>query len=298
MKDKTLLILAAGLGSRFGGLKQIEPVGPNGEFIIDYSIYDALRNGFNKIIIIIKEENYNTFRETIGKRIENKVKVEYVFQDMNDTPIKNNTLSNRTKPIGTAHAIYAARKVINEPFMIINADDFYGNEAYKAASEYLDSNNDLYEIGLICYDVINTITENGSVKRGICNIKDNYLLNIDESIVIKNNNIEATSIETGKKSILNKDTKVSMNMMMFYPNIIKYIEKDFKYFINNKNLSTDEFLIVDVVSRCINRKDYKVKAIYTNAKWSGVTYKEDKEYVTKFIKNQIKESIYPNNLWN
>lgn len=298
MKDKTLLILAAGLGSRFGGLKQIEPVGPNGEFIIDYSIYDALRNGFNKIIIIIKEENYNTFRETIGKRIENKVKVEYVFQDMNDTPIKNNTLSNRTKPIGTAHAIYAARKVINEPFMIINADDFYGNEAYKAASEYLDSNNDLYEIGLICYDVINTITENGSVKRGICNIKDNYLLNIDESIVIKNNNIEATSIETGKKSILNKDTKVSMNMMMFYPNIIEYIEKDFKYFINNKNLLTDEFLIVDVVSRCINRKDYKVKAIYTNAKWSGVTYKEDKEYVTEYIKNQIKESIYPNNLWN
>lgn len=298
MKNKTLLIMAAGMGRRFGGLKQIEPVGPNNEFIIDYSIYDAIRCGFNKVVFIIKKENYDLFKETVGKRIEGEVLVEYVFQDSSDIPNGYSIPNERVKPLGTAHAIYAARNVIKEQFMIINADDFYGYEAFKEASTYMDTSTNQNEIGLVCYDVINTLTKNGSVKRGVCNIDKEYLLNIDESSITISNQIEAVSLETGVKRTIDPDTKVSMNMMTFYPNIFDYIEKELKVFFDKRNLLKDEFLIPDVVSKGNENHDYIVKIINTTSKWIGVTYKEDKDEVVKYIKDLIDKNVYPAKLWN
>ena len=165
MKDKTLLILAAGMGSRYGGLKQTEKFGPNGEYIIDYSIYDAIESGFNKVVFVIKEENYDLFRETVGKRVENHVKVEYVFQNMDNVPSKYTIPEDRVKPLGTAHAILCAKDKIHEEFAIINADDFYGRDAFEVASKFMDTNEK--DIAIVGYKVKNTLTENGAVKRGL-----------------------------------------------------------------------------------------------------------------------------------
>ena len=184
-KNKTLLIMAAGMGSRFGGLKQIEPIGPNQEFLIDYSIYDAIIAGFNKVVFIIKKENYDIFRETIGKRVEPHIKTEYVFQTNDNIPLKyQEKLKDREKPLGTAHAIYCAKDKINEPFAIINADDFYGRDAYIKAANSLDKIDD-DNYGLIAYKLGNTLTPNGSAKRGVCKIDDNNnLISLTESNVI------------------------------------------------------------------------------------------------------------------
>ena len=298
MKNKTLLIMAAGMGSRFGGLKQIEPVGPNNEFIIDYSIYDAIRFGFNKVVFIIKKENYDLFKKTVGRRIERKIPVEYVFQDLSDIPDGYTIPNERIKPLGTAHAIYAARNVIKEQFMIINADDFYGYEAFKEASTYMDISTKQNEIGLVCYEVINTLTKNGSVKRGVCYTDKENLLNIDESSITISKQIEAISLKTGYKKIIAPNTKVSMNMMTFYPNIFEYIEKELKVFLNKRDILKDEFLISNVISKANDNNDYIVKIINTESKWVGVTYREDKEEVVKYIKELINQNIYPIKLWN
>lgn len=192
-KDLTLLIMAAGMGSRFGGLKQIEPVGPNDEFIIDYSVYDAIKAGFNKIVFIIKKENYEVFKETIGKRIEDKIKVEYAFQDLNNLPAGYTCPPDRTKPWGTAHAILAAKDIIHEPFAIINSDDFYGRDAYQVISKFLNDEKKENTYALVGYHVKNTLTENGSVKRGVCKINNNLLESIIESSVIEENGIITAS---------------------------------------------------------------------------------------------------------
>ena len=176
----TLLIMAAGMGSRFGGLKQLEPVGPNGEFIIDYSVYDAIRAGFSKVVFIIKEENYKIFKETIGGRIEDKIRVEYVFQDIKDLPVGYECPKGREKPWGTAHAILAAKDIINEPFGIINADDFYGFDAYKKLAEFLSKNKTFNKYAMVGYKMANTLSKHGSVKRGVCEIKEGRLNNIIE----------------------------------------------------------------------------------------------------------------------
>jgi len=298
--EKTLLILAAGMGSRFGGLKQLEPVGPNNEFIIDYSIYDALRNGFTKVVFIIKEENYDIFRETIGKRIEDKVKVEYVFQKLDNLPEGYHLPKERVKPWGTAHAILCAKDVIDGPFAIINADDFYGNDAYKVLSDFMDKKQNSNEYAIVGYDVVNTLTENGSVKRGVCITKDNYLTHIDESVIeMKNDIIEATSLESGRNYIIEKDTKVSMNMMAFHKEIFEYLEKNFKDFLdeNKDNLEKCEYLIPSVLAKGIEEEFCNVYVIDTESKWVGVTYKEDKDSVVDYIKHLIEAGEYNNKLW-
>ena len=303
MKDKTLLILAAGMGSRFGGLKQLEPFGPNGEFIIDYSIYDAVKCGFNKIVFIIKEEHHEIFKNTIGSRIEKylknkKVKVEYVFQNLKNVPEGYKIPEERVKPLGTAHAILCAKDVIKEPFMIINADDFYGYNAYLTARDFID-NNSSNTIGLVGYNVINTITENGSVKRGICNIKNGYLDTVDESeIWVNGEKIQARSLVTGKMSEIDREKKVSMNMICFYPEFMNYIEEKFVEFLEYSDLTKDEFLIPSVISDGIKNDICKVKVLDTTAKWVGVTYKEDKEMVEFYIKSLIEDKEYPSDLWN
>ena len=303
MKEKTLLILAAGMGSRFGGLKQMEPLGPNGEFIIDYSIYDAIRNGFTKIVFIIKEEHQEIFKNTIGKRIETKlkeknIKIEYVYQDTKNIENRAILPKDRIKPYGTAHAVLCAKDVINEPFVIINADDFYGNDAYKAISEYID-NSEKKELGVVGYNVINTLTENGSVKRGVCEIENGKLVRIIESsIEKKNDKIEATPLDSDETNIIDESTKVSMNMIMFYPEFMNYIDENMDEFLKTANLEKDEYLIPTVMTKAIKEGVTSVNIIDTEAKWVGVTYKEDKDSVVEYIKEQVNNSKYPNDLWN
>ena len=302
MKDKTLVILAAGMGSRFGGLKQMEPLGPNGEFIIDYSIYDAVRNGFNKIVFIIKEENHQIFLDTIGKRIENKmkeqnVKVEYVFQDTKNIENRAELPKDRVKPYGTGHAILCTRNVVNEPFIIINADDFYGNDAYKKLADFID-NNDSQEIGLVGYDVKNTLTENGSVKRGICEVNNGKLVTIKESKVEEIDGKIIASPLNGNPSFEVKETdKASMNMNSFYPEFFEYIDVKMDEFLKTADLEKDEFLIPDVITDAINDGTTSVNVINTEAKWVGVTYKEDRDSVIQYIQKLVDNGEYPNDLW-
>lgn len=288
----TLLILAAGMGSRFGGLKQMEPMGPNGEFIIDYSVYDALKVGFNKIVFIIREEMYNDFKETIGKRIPEDVNVSYVFQ--------KDTIFNRKKPLGTAHAIYCAKEEVNEPFAIINADDFYGRDAFKVAINFLNNNKEEDTFGLVAYRAINTLSEKGSVKRGIIKTKDNYLDRIIESkIELKGEVISAQALVDGREFTTEKDSLVSMNMILFTPKIFDYLKSDLDLFIKNiKDEENEEFLIPEVIDKHIKTGDIKVRVLNTSSKWYGITYKDDKEDVTKSINNMIDNGEYKNKLWN
>ena len=302
MKDKTLVILAAGMGSRFGGLKQMEPLGPSGEFIIDYSIYDAVRNGFNKIVFIIKEENHQIFLDTIGKRIENKmkeqnVKVEYVLQDTKNIENRAELPKDRVKPYGTGHAVLCTRDVVHEPFIIINADDFYGNDAYKKLAEFID-NNDSQEIGLVGYDVKNTLTENGSVKRGICEVNNGKLVTIKESKVEEIDGKIIASPLNGNPSFEVKETdKASMNMNSFYPEFFEYIDVKMDEFLKTADLEKDEFLIPDVITDAINDGTTSVNVINTEAKWVGVTYKEDRDSVIQYIQKLVDNGEYPNDLW-
>ena len=296
----TLLIMAAGMGSRFGGLKQIEPFGPNGEFIIDYSIYDAIKAGFNKVVFIIKEENYDIFRETVGKRIEDKIKVEYAFQKLEDIPEGFTLPEDRIKPLGTGQAILSSKNVINENFAVINSDDFYGRDAYMVAANFL-KNTDSNTYGMVGYKVINTLTENGSVKRGVCELKDSYLTKITESSIIKEDGvIKATPLDEAKQPFtMQEDDLVSMNMLLFTNTLYPYLEKKFVEFleVNKNDLSKCEFLIPDVITDAINENYAKVKVLSTTAKWEGVTYKEDKDEVVKAIAKLIEDGEYPQDLW-
>ena len=295
---KTLVIMAAGMGSRYGGLKQIESFGPNGELITDYSIYDAKRVGFDKVVFIIKEENYELFKEKIGDRVSKYIKVEYAFQKLDDVLEGYSIPSDRVKPLGTAHAIYSARDLIDSDFAVINADDFYGYDAFRVLSEALDDAS-YNEYVMVAYKVCNTITLNGSVKRGVCKVEDGYLKGIDESVIeVVDDKIRKTSMITGDVSIIDKDTLVSMNLFGFKRNFINYIVSDFKDFLDNSDLSSDEFFLPSVVFNCIKRGDCKVKVYSTDEKTYGVTYKEDKDDVVKGIENKIKDEVYPEKLWN
>ena len=301
MKDKTLLIMAAGMGSRFGGLKQIEPVGPNNEFIIDYSIYDALAAGFNKVVFIIKEENYKIFKETIGKRVEPYIKVEYVFQNNDNIPKEyQELLKTRKKPLGTAHAILCAKDKINEPFAIINADDFYGKDAYLKASKYLSNIKDNHYC-LIAYRLGNTLTLNGAAKRGVCKVnKNKELITITESSTeLDGNFVKVSPLDGSSPFEVDKDTICSMNMLLFTPNLFNILEEKLPIFLNNNkdNLESCEFLIPVVLNELLKENKVTVDVIETSAKWYGVTYKEDKDIIVKAINDMIKDGIYNNNLY-
>lgn len=302
-KDITLVILAAGMGSRFGGLKQIEPMGPNGEFIIDYSVYDAIKAGFNKIVFLIKRENYDLFKETIGARVEPYIKTEYAFQELNNLPLGYTLPSDRVKPLGTAHAVLCCKEKVHENFAMINSDDFYGRDAFIKAYEYLSKvDESSSEYGMIGYKVANTLTENGSVKRGVCNVDSNgYLTNLTESKVERvNNEIIASPLDGSKAFTVKDDDTVSMNFLLFTPSIFNYIEDGFpEFFDNNKdNLLTAEYLIPDVLSNLIKNNKASTKVIPTSANWYGVTYKEDTPGVKRAIQNLVDNHEYNDNLWD
>lgn len=293
-----LLIMAAGMGSRFGGLKQVEPMGPNGEFIIDYSIYDAKKAGFDKVVFIIKEENYEIFKNTIGKRIEPYIEVDYVFQKMEDIPSFVNIPENRVKPWGTAQAIYAAKDKITGPFLVINADDFYGRDAYFVARDFLKSDRD-NKFSTIGYKANNTMTENGSVKRGVIKQKDGNLISINESkLEYVGDEIYATSLIDNERFKVDKNDLVSMNMLTFDLSIFPFLKERMDIFFreNENNLESCEFLIPVEIENAL-KTGKEVKVLNTKAKWHGVTYKEDTPEVKKSIKKMVLKKEYPNKLW-
>ena len=298
---KTLLILAAGMGSRFGGLKQIEPFGPNGEFIIDYSVYDAKRAGFNKIVFLIKEENYQIFKDTIGKRVEPHIETEYVFQKNDNLPKEyQELLKNREKPLGTAHAILCAKNKIEEPFAIINADDFYGQDAYEKAASFLETPQKNH-YGLVAYRLGNTLTPNGSAKRGVCEVnKNNELITLTESkVTLNNEQVDVAPLDGSAEFTTSKDTIASMNFLLFTPDIFEILEKELVNFLekNKDNLESCEFLIPILLNELVKEKRVIVDVLETNATWYGVTYKEDKEMVVNAINKLIEEGQYNKNLW-
>ena len=298
-----LVILAAGMGSRFGGLKQIEPIDKDGNFIIDYSIFDAKLAGFDRVIFIIKEENLDIFKSTVGARIEKYIKVEYVFQKLELVPEGIKLPDNRIKPLGTAQAILACKDIVSDKFIIINSDDFYGRDAFFTAASYLSKldNNSKNKYANVGYLVNNTLTENGSVKRGVLSFDDNKkLIKLTESkIEKKNNKIIANPLDTDIFNEISDDTLVSMNLFVFTKDIMNYLEEEYiKFFKNNMDkLDTCEYLIPTVVSDLIKDNKVTCDVLKTNAVWYGVTYKEDKEFVVNSINKLIKDKTYPSPLW-
>ena len=299
--EKTLLIMAAGMGSRFGGLKQIEPVGPNGEFIIDYSIYDAVKAGFTKVVFVIKEENFEIFKETVGNRVSKHIKVEYAFQDMNKLPLGFTCPVDREKPWGTSHAILAAKDLIHENFAIINADDFYGRDAYYVMSKFLDEVHNDNTYCVVGYRLGNTLSLNGSVKRGVCHEDNGYLTELIESKVERTDNgIVASPLDGSDSFNVTEDTLVSMNMLGFNTSIFDYIEENFPKYLSTHmdNILKCEYLIPDTVFDAMKKGFCKVKLLSTTAKWQGITYREDKQLVIDEIDGLIKEGVYPAKLWD
>ena len=291
--------MAAGMGSRFGGLKQIEPIGPSGEFIIDYSVYDAIQADFDKIVFIIKRENYDIFKETVGKRIEPHIDVEYAFQELNDLPTGFSLPETRTKPLGTSHAIYSARDVVTGNFGVINSDDFYGKESFTVLADFLKSaKND--EFCIVGYECSNTLAESGAVKRGVCEVENGLLVKIEESSCeMVDGKIIASPLNGNPSFEVRKDQFVSMNMFGFTDKLFSSLEKKFPRFLeaNRENLDTCEYLIPQSVFEGIVEGEWKVKVLPTSAKWYGITYKEDKEGVMKAIEGMISERRYPRKLW-
>lgn len=298
-----LVIMAAGMGSRYGGLKQLDPIDENGNFIIDYSIFDAIRCGFDKVIFIIKEENYNLFRDTVGKRVEKKVETAYVFQKNDNIPAEFNIPADRTKPFGTGHAVLCAKNEVNSNFAVINADDFYGYDAFKAAAEFLKNNSNEDNYALVGYKANNTFCNSKSVKRGVCGVENNKLSSIVESSLSKNENDEiiATPIDgSGLEPFkIENEKTVSMNLFAFTPKFMNYLDEYFYEFLNKnkENLSSCEYFLPTVVTTLISENKVSVDVINTDAVWFGMTYREDKEVVKASILKEVQKGIYPSNLW-
>ncbi len=289
MKDITLVVMAAGMGSRFGGLKQLEPVGPNGEVLLDFSVYDAVKAGFTKVVFVIKHEIEEDFKRLVGERISKMVKTEYVFQETDKLPEGFVCPKDRVKPWGTSHAILCCKDAVNEPFAVVNADDFYGKTAFVKIAEALkQENNDYYMVG---YRLVNTLTENGSVSRGVCEIENGLLKNVIERQKIVD--CKYTEDDGASWTKLPPDTVVSMNLWGFKPDLFKYLENGFKEFLKEKiNIPKSEFLLPYTVAELIHKGEKQVKVLIAEDKWYGVTYKEDKDSVVAAINRMIESGMY------
>ena len=282
MPNATLVVMAARMGSRFGGLKQMEPIGPNGEVLLDFSVYDAQKAGFDKIVFVIKQEMEADFRRLVGDRISKKIEVEYVFQTMEHIP------DGRTKPWGTAHAVLCCKKVIHEPFAVINADDYYGRNAYTALHAHLMQAKG-YDFCMVAYELAKTLTENGTVARGVCEIADGYLQNITERTKIKG--FQYT--EDGETwHDLPQDTLVSMNLWGFTPAIFDALAAGFDAFLQNGDLQKGEYFLPAVVDGLIKSGKATVKVLPNADQWYGMTYREDKDAVVSAMQAMIQEGYY------
>ena len=297
-----LVVMAAGMGSRFGGLKQIEPVDNDGNFIIDYSVYDALRVGFDRVIFIIKRENLQIFQKTIEKHIKNHIKVEYSFQDFEKLPEGVKIPEERKKPLGTGHAVWCARDKISSHFAVINADDFYGADSYKILAGFLKGIKTDKENVLISYSAAKTIANSGCVKRGICKIAGGKLESITESVIEKRKDgLFAKSIcdENGHVSQIAENQPVSMNMFGFNISFKDYLDKSFKNFIdkNKDNLTEKEFFLPSAATELIESGEGDLYVLPTTATWYGITYRQDLDDVKMRIKEMKAKGIYPEHLW-
>ena len=287
MAHATLVVMAAGMGSRFGGLKQVEPVGPNGEAILDFSVYDAKRAGFDKVVFIIKKQIEEEFKTLVGQRIEKTIDVEYVFQETDKLPEGFVCPETRQKPWGTGHAILCCKGIVNEPFAVVNADDYYGVSGFKSIYDHLMNNHSYCMVG---FRLNNTVTENGTVSRGVCEIEDGMLRSVTEHTKISP---DGTSVIDGGEVKLPMDTLVSMNMWGFTPDLFDYLEEDFVAFLKeNINSEKGEFFLPFVVDGLIRSGKKQVAVLATEDKWYGVTYKEDKEQVVSAIKALVDNGIY------
>lgn len=304
MKKTTLVIMAAGLGSRYGGIKQLEPVGPGGEIIMDYSIYDAIEAGFNKVVFIIRKDIEKDFYDVIGKRIEKIIEVEYVFQELQNLPEGFEKPADRTKPWGTGQAVLSCLGVVNEPFAVINADDYYGKEAFVKIHDFLvqdASSNVPYQFCMAGFILGNTLSENGTVTRGVCAVnEENLLVDIVETSGIKEENNKGVAVnKLGEPISVNLDGAVSMNMWGFTPVIFEELQQGFVEFLSDisDNQLKAEYLLPEAVDKLIKGNKANVHVLKTNDKWFGVTYKEDKEMVVKSFQELVAKGIYPNKLY-
>ena len=305
MNKPVLVIMAAGMGSRYGGLKQLDPVGNHGQLIIDYSIYDARRAGFDTVIFVIKEENEADFRSCIGDRVSKVMDVKYAFQRKDDLPEGYAVPEGRAKPWGTAQAALAARELVQGPFAIINADDYYGPEAYQLIYDYLCAHPDgeLYEYAMVGYLLKNTVTENGSVARGVCTVDGEHILrDIVERTAIEKDGDDARFTEDGGGSwtALPGNTTVSMNMWGFTRSFLDEALARFPAFLDKalaENPLKGEYFLPSVVEQLIGGGKARVRVLLSQDKWYGVTYREDKPTVVAAIAEKTKAGLYPDRLW-
>ncbi len=297
-----LVILAAGMGARFGGLKQMEPMDEAGNFILDYSIHDAKKAGFSSVIFVIKREHLDIFRETIGKRVEPIIETHYAFQELEDLPDGFKVPEGRIKPWGTAHALYAARNYIKEDFIIINGDDFYGQETYQVAMNFLKQIDHAQkgQYANIAFMIKNTMTENGSVKRGVCFYNDEHYLTkmVESSVEHDGNKIKCTPLDGGEVFYAKEDQLVSMNLFVFTKDIIDHLAIRWPLFLNEHiNDLKAEYLIPEVVSELVSEGKATLKLLSTPSVWFGVTYKEDKPFVVSSIKKLVEQGMYKKGLY-
>ena len=302
MKDITLVIMAAGMGSRYGGLKQIDPVGDNGEIILDYSVYDAIEAGFDKVIFVIKHEIEEDFKAIMQGKYEDKIKVEYAYQNINNLPEGYTAPEDRVKPWGTGHAVLACDGMIDGPFAVINADDYYGKETFSLIYNELKNTAKENEFCMVGFKVENTLTENGHVARGVCQTNaDGYLTDIVErtKIAIRDGKIMFTEDDGENWTELEKGSTVSMNCWGFSNMMLTELRARFAAFLdrNKDNMLKCEYFLPFVVDELLKEGKVSVKVLDTTEKWYGVTYKEDKQAVVEALRKKVTEGIYPQKLW-
>lgn len=307
MRETALVIMAAGIGSRFGGgIKQLEPMGPGGEIIMDYSIHDALEAGFNKIVFIIRKDLEQDFREIIGRRIEKIAPVEYVYQELDRLPEGYTVPEGRKKPWGTGHAVLMVKDLVKEPFMVINADDYYGKEGFRKLHDYMvqdmDTQSDVYEICMGGFILANTLSENGTVTRGVCQMNpDGTLKSVEETygIQVKDGRLEASDVD-GSPVQVSLDQHVSMNMWGLPPRFLDELEKDFPRFLDNirEGDLKAEYLLPTIIGNLVKAGRARVRVLETRDKWFGVTYREDKEAVVAAIRRLIADGVYKEHLYD
>ena len=306
MKNTALVIMAAGIGSRFGGgIKQLEPVGPNGEIIMDYSIHDAMEAGFNKVIFIIRRDLEKDFKEIIGHRIEKLLPVEYAYQELEDLPAGYEVTPGRTKPWGTGQAVLSVKGMVDGPFLVINADDYYGREGFRRIHDYMaehmDSQSEIYDICMGGFVLSNTLSDNGTVTRGVCQVDgDGFLTNVTETynIQMKEDGLHATN-ESGAPVTISPSQPVSMNMWGLPASFIQELEKGFPVFLDNLKEGDikSEYLLPKIINNLVQNKKARVTVLDTPDKWFGVTYREDKQAVADAIRGLIQSGVYKEKLF-
>src|SRR4051794_16121006 len=296
----TLVIMAAGMASRYGSMKQIQQFGPSGETIMDYSIFDAIKAGFQRVVFIIRKDFAEDFKNIFEPKLKGRIETEYVFQEMDKYLQGHSVPPERTKPWGTAHAILCAKDVVNEPFAVINADDFYGSDAFKKAVDFLKNGCTPSVYAILGYELAKTLSEHGTVSRGVCEVDANHnLLAITERLKVYRDNGKMVYEEAdGSKHELPENSMASMNFWCFHPSLFSFIEKGFKDFLD-KNITSpkSEYLIPFAADQWVKAGKGVIKVIPTSARWFGVTYKEDAPVVQRSLTQQVESGAYPNDLW-